>query len=431
MGVSRVAAFDDVDFYTDPSVVDDPYPYFARLREKGPVVALPHHGVVAVTTHETTVEVDRNHEQFSSCNSVTGPFPGFSVEPEGDDINDFIAQHRDELPMSEYVITQDPPTHQAHRGLVMRLLTPRRMRENEEFMWGLADRQIDELLETGRCEVLRQYGQPFALLVIADLLGVPEEDHREFRRHLGGLPAPAAEGEDLEVVHDPLSFLVTRFTEYVEDRRREPRADVLTQLATATYPDGGIPEVDVVVRMATFLFAAGQDTTARLITNSLRIIAEDRAVQDYLRADSERIPNFVEEVLRFESVVKSRSRVARVTTSVAGVEIPAGTTVAMFPGAANRDPERFEAPDEFRPDRSNANDHLSFGRGVHSCPGGPLSRIEAKVSIERFLARTSDIRIDEAEHGPPEARRWEYEPTYIIRGLKRLHLEITPSDRDG
>ena len=181
--------YDTVDFYTDESVVDDPFAYFAHLRAKCPVVHLPAHDVMAVTTYEATAGVLRDHETFSSCNAVGGPLPGFSVEPDpSDDISEFLEQHRGELPMSEYAVALDGAAHQAQRGLVMRLLTPRRMRENEDFMWGLADRLIDEFIETGRIEVLRGYGYPFALLVIADLLGVPEEDHREFRKHLGGLP---------------------------------------------------------------------------------------------------------------------------------------------------------------------------------------------------------------------------------------------------
>lgn len=421
--------FDEVDFYMDPSIVDDPYPYFAHLRETCPVVHLPQHDVMAATAYDATVQVLRDHETFSSCNAVGGPFPGFSVKPDpADDISEFLAQHRDELPMSEYAVTLDGPAHQAQRGLVMRLLTPKRMKENEAFMWGLADRQIDEWIGTGKVEVLRGYGSPFALLVIADLLGVPEDDHREFRKHLSGLPQVTEDGDAEQMAHDPLSYLQARFAEYVEDRRRQPRPDVLTQLASAAYPDGSIPDIDVVCRMATFLFAAGQDTTARLITAALRIIAQDREIQAYLRTDFERIPNFVEEVLRYEGVVKHMGRTARVTTTVAGVEIPAGSTVAVFPQAANRDPARFEAPDQFRPDRPNANDHLAFGRGIHACPGGPLSRIEARVSVERFLTRTSEIRIDEQHHGPPDERRFEFEPIYILHGLRELHLELTPAE---
>ncbi|WP_262402873.1 cytochrome P450 [Actinomadura sp. CNU-125] len=95
-------------------------------------------------------------------------------------------------------------------------------------------------------------------------------------------------------------------------------------------------------------------------------------------------------------------------------------------GAVNRDPERFECPHEFRVDRPNVREHLAFGRGIHSCPGGPLARIEARVSIERLLERTGGITLDEAEHGPSGERRFSYEPTYILRGLNELHLEFAP-----
>ena len=117
----------------------------------------------------------------------------------------------------------------------------------------------------------------------------------------------------------------------------------------------------------------------------------------------------------------------RVPATVGGVDIPAGTAVMVVNAAANRDPRRFDEPDEFRFDRANAREHLAFGRGIHACPGGPLARAEGRIAVERLLARTSDIRISEAEHGPPGARRYQYAPTYILRGLNRLHLELTPA----
>ena len=421
-----MTSYDEVDFYTDPGIVDDPFPYYAHLRGQCPVVHLPHHDVMAVTTYEDTAKVLRDYQTFSSCNSVGGPFPGFTTPlPATDDVREHIAEHRDELPMSEYLITQDPPEHQLQRALVMRLLTPKRMKENEAALWALADSLLDGILPDGTLEVLQGFGQPFAMLAVTDLLGVPEEDRREFRQQLGTLPR-IEDGEAHELVHDPLGFLQARFAEYVVERRAAPRQDVLTQLATATYQDGSIPEVDAICRTATFLFAAGQDTTARLITAALRVIAERPDVQTFLREDYERIPNFVEEVLRHQGVVKSAARMARVATTISDIPIPAGTTVGLFPQAANRDPDRFEAPDEFRPDRPNANDHLAFGRGLHACPGAPLSRIEARVAVERFLARTSDIRIDEEHHGPADERRWEYEAIYVLHGLHALHLELVP-----
>jgi cytochrome P450 len=200
---------------------------------------------------------------------------------------------------------------------------------------------------------------------------------------------------------------------------------VLTELALATYPDGSTPEPEVAVRLATFLFAAGGDTTARLITSAMRILAENPGYQDLLRGDRRRIADFVEETLRTESPTKSDFRLARVTTTVGGVSIPAGTTVIMHPGAANRDPRQFDDPGQFRLGRSNVREQIAFGRGAHSCPGGPLARAEATISIERFLDRMTDIRISEAAHGPAGARRYEYEPTFLLRGLTELRLAFT------
>ncbi len=123
---------------------------------------------------------------FSSCNTVSGPFPEFPVPLEGDDISALIEEHRDELPFSDQLPSFDPPKHTEHRGLLMRLITPKRLKENEEFMWRLADRQIDEFLARGECEFIHDYANPFTLLVIADLLGVPEADHASFREELQG-----------------------------------------------------------------------------------------------------------------------------------------------------------------------------------------------------------------------------------------------------
>ena len=416
-----------VDFFRGTAAVADPYAYFDELRARCPVQREPHQGVVMVTGYDEAVAVYHDVERFSSCNSVTGPFPGFPVPLDGDDVSDLIEAHRADLPFSDQITTMDPPLHTAHRALLMRLITPKRLKENEAFMWRLADQVIDEFADGGTCEAIQDYAAPFAMLVVADLLGVPEEDHEIFRRELGTRPDRAVGSTDHDAMaHSPLEFLYETFTTYVEDRRRTPREDVLTGLATATFPDGSTPDAIDVVRIAANLFAAGQETTVRLLGAALQLIGERAELQARLRNEPDRIPAFIEETLRYESPVKGDFRLARVGASIGGVEIPAGTTVMVLNGAANRDARQFPEPGVFDLDRANARQHLAFGFGAHTCPGAPLARAEGWVSVERLLDRLDDIRISEAQHGPAGARRFDYVPTYILRGLQRLHLEFTP-----
>jgi cytochrome P450 len=418
--------FDSVDFFSDESLLEDPYPYFEHLRARCPVTPLAHHGVLAVSGYEEATDVYRDVETFSSCNSVIGPFATFPVPLEGDDVSEIIDQNRDQLPLHEHMVTMDPPDHTRERALLMRLITPKRLKQNEAFMWGLADRQLDEFLADGRCEFIARYSQPFAMLAVADLLGVPESDHQAFRDGFGLTHSPGGLGEENGPGMNALDWLDEYFASYIEERRREPRADVLTDLALATYPDGSTPDVINVVRTATFLFAAGQETTARLLATGLKYLAENPEMQDELRAHRERIPDFIEEALRIESPVKADFRLARRAATVGGVEIPAGTPVMLLNGAANRDPRRFECPEEFRLDRTNGKEHIAFGRGAHACPGGPLARAEGRISLERILDRTRDIRLSEEHHGPAGDRRFEYEPTWVLRGLRKLYIEFTP-----
>jgi cytochrome P450 len=421
--------FDSVDIFTDESLLEDPYPYYEYLRAKCPVVPTAHYNMVAVTGYDEASEIYRDIETFSSCNTVAGPFFTFPEPLESEDVTDIIERYRDQIPMNEHMVTMDPPRHTQERALLVRLLTPKRLKENEAFMERLADQQLDGIIGEGRCEFIMQYGQPFAMLTIADVLGVPEVDHPMFRQGFGLLPANPGQlgGVQGDYQLNTMAWLDDVFTKYIEDRRREPRHDVLTDLALGKYPDGSTPPVTAVVRTATFLFSAGQGTTAHLMGTALKYLAEDLGLQDDLRAHPDRIPNFIEEALRIESPVKIDPRLTKRATTVAGVHIAPGTPLMMLHGGVNRDPRRFERPDEFQADRPNAKEHLAFGRGPHSCPGGPLARAEGRISIERILSRMRNIRLSEEHHGPPSARHFDYEPAWVMRGLHELHLEFDPS----
>ena len=420
-----MAGLADSDYFMDLSLVDDPYPYFEALSAEGPVKRLPAHDVVAVTGFEEAVAVYLDTDNYSAVNSVTGPLPPIPFVPEGRDITGQIEANRSQMPFGEELLTLDPPRHTPLRSLLTRLFTPRRLREMETYITGLADRLIDEFEARRQCELARDYNMPFSMLVIADLLGVPVEDRDEFRSKLGP-PSQVGAGGGVPIIN-PLEFRREKFLHYIEERRRQPRDDILSDLANAALPDGSTPEAMDVVHVASLLFGAGQDTTTHMLGNAMRIIAERPELQASLRANPERIPAFVEEVLRFAGPVKATFRLARKPVRIAGMNIAPGTTVMLATAALNRDPHRFDDPAAFRPGRPAANQHLSFGRGAHTCPGAALARTETRISLERLLARLDGISIDPDRHGAPGERTFTYAPTYIFRALRELHLSFVPA----
>jgi cytochrome P450 len=425
--------FEKHDFFRSDRFVDDPYSYFDYLRAQAPIVREPHQGIYMVTGYDEALEIYNDPDRFSSCMSTTGPFAGCPIPLEGkenEDISELIEAYRDQTPFSDQLPTMDPPMHTDHRALLMALITPKRLKENEEFMWELADKQIETFIDRGECDIMNDFAQPFAVLVVSDLLGVPAEDRVQFRKQLirqereqGGTIGNTKEGE---VQHSPLEWLYSTFSAYIEDRRQNPRGDVLTGLAQATFPDKSVPTPLDVARIAANLFAAGQETTVRLLSYAFQMVGERQDLQQQLRKNRELIPNFVEECLRFEGPIKGDFRLAKKPTQVGGVDIPAGSFLYIANSAANRDARKFENPDEFQIDRANARLHVAFGRGRHACPGAPLARAEAVVALNRMFDRTSNIRISEKVHGPAGARKYGYLPTFILRGLTHLGLEFDP-----
>jgi cytochrome P450 family 150 subfamily A5 len=426
--------FEKFDFFRSDRFVNDPYAYFDYLREQSPVLREPHQGIVMVTGYDEALEVYNSSDRFSSCMSTSGPFAGCPIPLEGhenEDISELIEAYRDKTPFSDQLPTMDPPKHTDHRALLMALITPKRLKENEDFMWKLAAQQIDSFISRGECEFMGDYAQPFAVLVISDLLGVPPEDRVQFRKKLvreeqerGG--AGVGGVNERKVEHSPLAWLYDTFSAYIEDRRRNPKGDILSGLASATFPDRLLPEPLDVARVASNLFAAGQETTVRLLSYAFQVIGERPDLQQRLRKDRSLISNFVEECLRIEGPVKGDFRLAKRPTKLGGVDIPAGTFLYVANSAANRDSRKFENPGELQIDRANSRLHVAFGRGRHACPGAPLARAETVVSLNSMFDRTSDIRISEKVHGSPGARRYSYLPTFILRGLTHINLEFDP-----
>lgn len=431
--------FESADFYTDTSLLEDPHAYFDFLRAKGPVTRLPYRNVVAVTGYEETVQVMRDTEHFSSINAVTGPIPGLPFDPEGDDITEQLEAARPRIAFADQIVTEQGKRHRDLRSILTTLFTPSRLKTLESSLRQTSDLLIDEFIANGKVDLVSQYGGPYATLIIADLLGIPEKGRRRFRRLLGeGVPAKM-DATPEEMMKNPLVDVGKDIFGYIMKRRllNKPllrwakpvfglpdKDDILTELALAKFPDGGTPALVDVTGLAAFLFGAGQDTTNRLLANSFKLLATRPDIQRELRSNPARIPDFLEEILRYDGSVKSAGRMCQKTTTLGGVEIKAGTTVMLSHMAANRDPTRFENPGEFNMDRPRAMEHLAFGRGVHTCIGAPLARKEVSISLERLLSRMDNIRLSESCHGPEGNRHFEYEPTYILRALKSLHLEF-------
>ena len=404
-------------FFTDREVLQDPIPYYRALRERGPVWREPSMGVFMVAGLEEVLELYRDHERFSAIVGPLGPLVQVPQPEPGESWAEVVARRRHEMPMGDTLMSMDPPEHTRHRALAGKFFTPRRLQENEQFILGLADELIDEFADRGEVNFDLVYARPFTLLVIADLLGVPREDHATFRSWLGGDMGNVGDPEGRHVADQVFANLDPYFTRYVEERRATPRDDVMSRLAAVRFPDGALPDAADIVRLAVVLFAAGQETTARLLCAGMRVLGEQPHVADELRRAPAGIANFVEECLRLEGPIKGSFRLALTDTRIAGVDVPAGSILMAVVGAANRDPRVFDDPDRFDAKRANARRNVAFGHGEHFCPGANLARTEARISFERLLARLDDIRLVN-----PGAL--SYAESFIIRGLDDLPLHL-------
>jgi cytochrome P450 len=414
------------DYFTDYDVLKDPYAFFEALRAHGPVYRQPETGVVFVTGFEESLEVLKNTEDFSSANCVQGAGAPLPFTPQGADISGQIEENRSKFLGSHLVVTYDGRPHSFSRALLGRLFTPSRLKANERYISELSEQLVTAAVARGGCELINDIAVPFVTLVIADLLGVPADDRQHFMATLAaGPPAGALDGSNQQ--QTPLDFMASYFTRYVEDRRRSPREDVISELANASFPDGSTPAAEEIVSLATFLFGAGQDTSAKLLSNTVKQLVEQPELQARVRADLSLIPALLEEMLRIEGSTKTTFRVARRDTQIGDFKVPVGTRVMVALAAANRDPRRWDDPQAFTLDRPRAKEHLGFGRGAHVCVGAPLARAELPILLEHLLKATADIDLVEAVHGPRGARRLDYEPSFIIRGLENLHLVLKPA----
>jgi len=419
------ASLAERDYFTDHSVLLDPYEYFEAVRARGPICWMEDRGYLLVTGFDECVEVHRNSNDFSALNalpSATFPLP---FTPTGSDISEQLEAHRHLYPGGDLVVSYDGKRHTDVRSLISRAFTPSRLKANEDFMKSYAAQLLSKAAEDGQCELVKQIAEPFVTLVIADLQGVPSEDRVIFEKKIGeGNVAGSLDGPRGNE-NPTLEFIGRYMAQYLQERAANPQDDLLSELVTSTYPDGSKPEMAELVKLSTFLFAAGQDTSAKLIGNAMRYVVDVPGLQQQLREDRELIPWMFEEVLRLEGSTKVTSRIARRDTTIGGRKVAAGTEVVLSLAAANRDPRRWgDDANEFKLKRRGVREHLAFGRGSHTCAGAPLARREVIILLNSFFDHTSEIRISEEHHGKQGERRYQFEPSFILRGLDNLHLEL-------
>lgn len=416
------------DYFTDPTVLLDPYGYFEEMRPRGPVCQLETHDCLLITGFDECVEVLRNPADFSSLNSLASSAFPLPFTPEGSDISAQVEAHRDKYVGGELVVTFDDARHTNVRSLMSRMFTPSRLKANEVFMRDYAAELVRAAVAKGGCELVNQIATPYVTMVVADLLGVPAEDRTKFEEKIAaGQTVGSIENPDAPTDMSALEFMGTYFYGYLEQRMANPGTDLLSELATLPYPDGTKPGILELVGLAVFMFAAGQDTSAKLLGNSMRYIVDVPGLQRELRDDRTLIPWFLEEILRLEGSSKATHRIARRDTTIGDRPVPAGTQVIIALAAANRDPRRWgDDANEFKLKRPGIKQHIAFGRGSHTCAGAPLARAEVTAILNQFFDQTTEIRISEDKHGKPGARHYKFEPSFIIRGLESLYLELQP-----
>lgn len=416
------------DYFTDFEVLKDPYAFFDEVRQQGPVYRPKGKDYYIVTGFEEALDVLRNHDTFSAVIGLQGAAAPLPFTPHGSDITAQIEQHRAEFAGGDQVVNLDDNPHTKLRAFINTLFVPSRLKASEAFIEQYCQDMVGNAVANGKVELIGEIATPFVTMVVADLLGVPMEDRKLFMDAIAKGPVPGAlDGTDPMSGGEehPFAVMGSYFYGYLADRRANPRDDILTEFAHAKYNDGTTPELYDLVQLGMFMFGAGQDTSAKLLGNSMKYLVADQGLQDKLRAEPRLISAFLEEVLRIEGSTKQTARLARKDTKIGDVDIPAGTKVLVAIAAANRDPKRWENPNELQIDRRKIIEHLGFGRGKHTCAGAPLARVEVRVILEKFLGMASKIELDTEKH-PDGVKSLDYEPSFIIRGLQEMNLKLTP-----
>jgi cytochrome P450 len=391
----------------------DPYPRYAALREQWPV----HRLVLDVPGSSVGTWV---LTRFDHCQAVlrhprVGKDFAAMQRRWGLDEHEIAAQQAfsSERPS---MLFSDPPDHTRLRGLVSKAFTPRTVEALRPHIERLADEVLDTL-GTGEVDVMTSLAFPLPVSVIGEMLGVPPADRHQFQRLVRASAAalePYVSTELLDTANEATLEMEDYFRHLVAERRKAPTDDLLSQLIAVE--DGGDQlSTQELLTTAILLFAAGFETTTNLIGNGLLALLRHPGELDRLRRDPLLLPSAVEELLRYDSPVQVNGRIAGDDIEIDGHAFPAGATLLVLQGAANRDPRRFPDPDRLDVGRSDGAS-MSFGTGIHFCLGAALARVEGQVVFGRLLDRYQSIEL--LDDNP------RYRDSITLRGLAELPVRL-------
>jgi len=313
-------------------------------------------------------------------------------------------------PMSVSLIALDPPRHRQLRNLVTQAFSPRSVAELSDRITNIVNQQLDRVAPTGRMDVIEDLSYPLPVIVIAELLGIPQEDRVSFKAW-----SDAIVGANVEVTGDPMAEMGAYFMDMIQKRREEARDDLISALLAAQIDGVHLTQMEL-LGFCILLLAAGNETITNLIGNAILCFADHPEVIDQLRANPALMPGAIEEVLRYRSPVQLMYRRAVSNVIIGDQHIVAGQMVLATIGSANRDPSQFPNPDVFDIQRT-PNRHMAFGHGVHFCLGAPLARLESKIALTIMLDRFQNIRRD------PKIPL-ELTGSAFVYGVKHLPIEF-------
>jgi cytochrome P450 len=387
----------------DPAFIADPYPFYHRLRETAPVFKTPV-GFWLLSRYDDVAFAVRD-KRFGK------DFIG-NVERR-------YGAHRLKEPavasLGRTMLVLDPPDHTRLRGLVTKAFTARRVADMRPKIEALVNAQLDRVADKGSMDVIQDLAHRLPVIVICDMLGIPEEHRTLFLAgsNVSGRildPVPMTR-EELDAANAETTAAGVYFEQLCELRRRDPQDDLTSELVAAEEAGDRLTSEELRANIG-LLFGAGHETTSNLIGNGLLALHRQPDQWERLKKDPSLIAGAVDELLRFDSSVQVTGRVTSTEVEVGGITIPAHDSVVMLLGAANRDPAQYADPDRLDVTRNNVRP-MSFGGGIHHCLGAQLARLEAELAFTALVTRMPNLEFPEKDH--PAWRR-----SFTLRGLTKL-----------